>query len=178
MNYRALLGTAAFSLITTALLSASPAMAAPAGEVLGAGNFIHLIAHLDRTIAFYHDVLGLDVQTFGAAPPQPPKFAPNIPVAQLYAVPSSTPQGVAVLRLPERGIGLEFAEFRNVDQRSVRPKPQDPGAAVLVLDVRNLDAIVDKVHAAQVPIVTAGGMPVVSSDSTGKARSIVVSVRT
>ncbi len=164
---RLLLGAAALC------LGAAPIVAAAAGEVLGAGNFIHIVANLNRTVSFYHDVLGLELATFGSQP-QAPRFAPDAPVAQLYAVPTSTPVGVAMLRLPERGVALEFAEFRNVEQRSVRPRPQDPGAAVLVLDVRNLDPILRKVHAAQVPIVTVGGVPVVQRDAAGRTRSIVV----
>ena len=168
LTYRLWLGAAALC-----LLSASPAMAAAAGGVVGAGNFIHIVANLDRTIHFYHDVLGLELASFGG-PPQAPKFAPNPPVARLYAVPPSTSVGVAVLRLPERGVGLEFAEFRGVHQRSIRPRPEDPGAAVLILEVRDLDAIVRRAQASQVPILTVGGVPVVHDDTAGKTRSITL----
>ncbi|MGH8113826.1 MAG: VOC family protein, partial [Rhodanobacteraceae bacterium] len=92
----------------------------------------------------------------------------------LYAIPESTPVGVAALRLPEQGIGLEFAEFRNVAQGSPRPRPQDPGASVLVLTVRNLDTIVQHVRAARVPIVTTGGRPVSHRSGGTTTRSIVV----
>ncbi len=180
LHRRAVPGTAALCVVTaitavTALaVIAAPARAAPAGEVLGAGNFIHVVAHLDRTIAFYHDVLGLQQATFGGAAPAAPRFAPDPPVAQLYAIPQSTPVGVAVLRLPEQGIGLEFAEFRNVAQASPRPRPQDPGASVLVLTVRNLDTILRQARAAHVPVVTTGGQPVAQADAGTTTRSIVL----
>lgn len=35
---------------------------APAGEVIGAGNFIHVVSNLDNSLAFYHDVIGLDLR--------------------------------------------------------------------------------------------------------------------
>jgi catechol 2,3-dioxygenase-like lactoylglutathione lyase family enzyme len=163
-----------FGIAALGLLSTAPTMASEAGsEVVGAGNFIHIVGNLGRTIDFYHDVLGLPPAAPGGQL-QAPKFAPDVPVARLYAVPTSTPVGVAVFRLPERGVGLEFAEFRNVAQRSVRPRPQDPGAAVLILDVRNLDAILTKAHAANVAVVTAGGAPVAGSDAAGTTRSIVL----
>jgi catechol 2,3-dioxygenase-like lactoylglutathione lyase family enzyme len=163
-----------FGITVLGLLSAAPTMAAaPGSEVVGAGNFIHIVGNLGRTIEFYHDVLGLPPAAPGGQLPAP-KFAPNLPVAQLYAVPPSTPVAVAVFRLPERGVGLEFAEFRNVDQRSARPRPQDPGAAVLILEVRNLDSILARAHAAHVAVVTAGGAPVAGSDAAGKTRSIVI----
>lgn len=169
------LGAAALCLLSTPPATAAAAgKVAGAGKVLGAGNFIHIVANLGKTIHFYHDVLGLELATLGGQAPQAPKFAPNPPVAKLYAVPSSTPVGVAMLRLPERGVGLEFAEFRGVHQRSIRPLPQASGAAVLILEVRDLDAIVRRAQAAQVPILSTGGVPVVHSDAGGKTRSIAL----
>ena len=154
---------------------AAAAGAAPAGDVLAPGNFIHVIAHLDKTIAFYHGVLGLNPLTFGNAPPAPPKFAPNNPVSQLYAVPPGTVVGVTVFRLPVMGVGLEFAEFRNVKQKSSRPRPQDPGASVVVLTVSQLDPILKRAHAAHVPILSTGGIPVAAGDGATRYRTVVLS---
>jgi catechol 2,3-dioxygenase-like lactoylglutathione lyase family enzyme len=154
--------------------AAAAAPAAPAGEVLAPGNFIHVVAHLEKTMAFYHDVLGLDQLTFGNAAPAPPKFAANAPVAQLYDVPPDTSVGVTVYRLPVMGVGLEFAEFRNVPQKSVHPRPQDPGASCVVLTVRQLDPILKRAHAAHVPIISVGGVPVPADDPTAAGRSVVL----
>src|SRR6185437_11635493 len=71
----------------TAFVALPTSAASPAGEVLAPGNFIHVVAHLDKTMAFYHGVLGLEPLTAGNAPPAAVKFAVNKPVAQLYAVP-------------------------------------------------------------------------------------------
>src|SRR5580698_10452589 len=54
INRRVLLGTALLC-----VFAASSVVADPAGEVLAPGNFIHVVANLDKTIAFHHDVLGL-----------------------------------------------------------------------------------------------------------------------
>lgn len=159
------------------LLMGSAAMAAPAapaGDVVAPGNFIHVVAHLNKTMAFYHGVLGLDQLTFGNAAPTAPKFAANAPVAQLYDVPSDTSVGVTVYRLPVMGVGLEFAEFRKVQQKSVHPRPQDPGASCVVLTVRQLDPILQRAHAAHVPIVSLGGVPVPADDPTAAGRSVVL----
>ena len=150
------------------------AAGAPAGEVHAPGNFIHVVARLDRTMAFYHGVLGLNQLTFGNAAPTAPKFAANGPVAQLYDVPASTPVGVVVYRLPVMGVGLEFAEFRNVAQKSVHPRPQDPGASVVILTVRALNPILQRAHAAHVPILSVGGVPVPAADAALKGRSVVL----
>jgi catechol 2,3-dioxygenase-like lactoylglutathione lyase family enzyme len=170
------LGAAALYLVAAPTSEAVAAeAAAPVVQVLAPGNFIHVVAHLDRTIAFYHEVLGLELAYSPGGPSQGGvKFAENAPVAQLYAVPPATPVGVQVLRLPERAVALEFAEFRGLDQKSSTPNPQDPGASVLVLTVRSLDPVLARVRAAKIPIVSTGGMPVVISDSAGKSRAVVV----
>jgi catechol 2,3-dioxygenase-like lactoylglutathione lyase family enzyme len=82
--------------------------------------------------------------------------------------------GVAVFRLPVMGVGLEFAEFRHVQQKSSRPRPQDPGASVVVLTVRELDPILLRAHAAHVPILSTGGVPVAAGDGVSKDRSVVL----
>ncbi len=159
------LGAAAFCLVAAA---ASRMVAA--GEVLASGNFIHVIGSVERTVTFYHDVLGLDlVTTRGVG-----QFAANPAVAKLYSIAPTTPMSVAMLRLPDRAVALEFAEFRGVAQRSSAPRPQDPGASVLVLTVRSLDPVLARVRVAHAPIVTTGGVPVVRSDSAGKSRILVV----
>ncbi|MGH8142118.1 MAG: VOC family protein [Steroidobacteraceae bacterium] len=155
---------------TALCLIAAAASAAPAGKVLAPGNFIHVIGSVERTVAFYHDVLGLDlVSARGVG-----QFAPNPAVAKLYAIPAATPMSVAMLRLPERSVALEFAEFRGITHNSSAPRPQDPGASVLVLTVRSLDPVLARVRAAHVPIVTRGAVPVDRSDSAGKSRIVVV----
>ena len=44
---------------------------APAGEVLGVGNFIHAVSNLDKSLEFYHDVLGMDLQRGRVSQPNP-----------------------------------------------------------------------------------------------------------
>jgi len=54
--------------------------------VLGVGNFIHVVANLDRTIEFYHDALGLEMT--GA--PGPHAFSSNAVVSSLYDSPCAS----------------------------------------------------------------------------------------
>ena len=57
-------------------------------------------------------------------------------------------------------------EIQNVDYKTIRLRTQDPGTATLVLVVRNIDAALDGVRRANVPIVTPGGKPVTFADGT------------
>jgi catechol 2,3-dioxygenase-like lactoylglutathione lyase family enzyme len=160
---RATLGVAAIS-----LLVASGSRAATAVVVLAPSNFIHVIGNMEQTVAFYHSVLGLDFAR-GVG-----KFAVIPAVSRLYALPLTTPMQLAILRLPDRAVALEFAQVRGVAQKLSAPRPQDPGASVLVLTVRSLEPILARVRAARVPIVTTGGGPVVIADGAGKSRVLVV----
>ena len=38
-----------------------PPQPAPAGDVVGVGNFAHIVADMERSLGFYRDVLGLSV---------------------------------------------------------------------------------------------------------------------
>ena len=43
----------------------------------GLGNFSHIVADLDKSLAFYHEVLGLEL----VAPPRP--FDPNLTIMKI-----------------------------------------------------------------------------------------------
>ena len=45
----------------TGFISASMLVAAPAGQVVTFGNFIHNVASLEKSAAFYQDALGLEL---------------------------------------------------------------------------------------------------------------------
>ena len=44
---------------------------APAADVVGVGNFSRIVANMDRAVAFYRDVLGLQVTTDVPFSPNP-----------------------------------------------------------------------------------------------------------
>jgi len=66
-------------LIAALLAGAGPwlgAQSAPVSDVVGVGNFSHVVRDMDRAVAFYRDVLGLEV---GASQP----FSPNPAIMRL-----------------------------------------------------------------------------------------------
>src|SRR5580693_4099129 len=113
-------------------LAASAALFAQA-PVVGVGTFIHVVADLDKTIRFYGDRLGLEMN--GA--PGPRTFAPNAVVESLYDAKGSQSR-VAVFKIPGSPLGLEFVEFKDVLQKVVRREVKGPGASVLVLSVPDM----------------------------------------
>jgi catechol 2,3-dioxygenase-like lactoylglutathione lyase family enzyme len=69
--------------------------------------------------------------------------------------------------------GAELVEFSAVDQRKVHRRLQDPGAAMLILLVRDIDAIFSRLKAAGVTVLTKGGAPMFVGPSK-TARAVIV----
>src|SRR6056300_1116097 len=56
------------------------AQSSAAGDVLGSGNYIHIVEDLDRTLAFYQELLGAEPN--GGTEPR--AFGALEPVLQMY----------------------------------------------------------------------------------------------
>src|SRR5258708_24260464 len=130
--------------VLTALFLALPlsgqTSAGQTSDVVGVGTFIHVVADLDKTIRFYRDRLGLELN--GA--PGPRAFSTNAVVESLYDAKGAQSR-VAVLKIPGSPLGAEFVEFKFNDaaeQRPFHPRIQDPGASILVLTVRDVASLI------------------------------------
>jgi catechol 2,3-dioxygenase-like lactoylglutathione lyase family enzyme len=119
--------------------------------VVGVGTFIHVVANLDKTIRFYGDRLGLEMN--GA--PGPRAFAANAVVESLYDAKGSQSR-VAVFKIPGSPLGLEFVEFKDVSQKPFRPRLQDPGASLLAVPVRDVSAVMAKLKEDGAPVISDG----------------------
>lgn len=120
--------------------------------ISGVGNFSHIVANMDRAVEFYRDVIGLEMAG------QPGAFSGNPAILNLGNTPGAQSRFVA-LRIPGSALGVELIEYKDIDRKPVRPRLQDPGAANLILTVRDLDAIVARVKKSGEHINTAGGVP-------------------
>ena len=135
------------------LRAQAPAPAsAPPGEVVGVGNFAHIVADLDRAVGFYRDVLGLSVTN--TIP-----FGPNDAVAK-FGHTEGGQSRVAVLKVPGLAMGVELIEYKDIARTPQRPRFVDPGAANMAFRVRDLDALFPKIAKYPgVTILTSGGKP-------------------
>jgi predicted enzyme related to lactoylglutathione lyase len=122
-------------------------------DVVGSGNFSHIVTNLDKSIEFYRDVLGLELpggeQPFGAKPE----------IMQLGNT-IGAQNRIAVLRVPGSTLGVELIEYKDIDRKPAHPRFQDPGAANLTLRVRDIDAVMARVKSAGEKVLTAAGGPV------------------
>ena len=99
------------------------------------GNFIHVVANLDRSIEFYHDALGLEMT--GA--PGPRAFSANAVVSSLYDAPGAQSR-VASFKIPDSVMAVEIVEFQGLNAKPVGARFFDPGAITLTLVVPDLEA--------------------------------------
>jgi len=151
-----------FALAPAGALSAQ--QPAPAGEVTGVGNFSHIVANLDKSVEFYHDVLGLDLAT----PPAP--FSPNPAIMKLGNT-IGAQSHIAVLKIPGTALGVELIEYKDIDRQPAKPRFQDPGAGNLAILVKDIDPVVARLKKAGAHVLTAAGGPV---DIQGREKGFFV----
>jgi catechol 2,3-dioxygenase-like lactoylglutathione lyase family enzyme len=138
--------------------------ASAAGQITKSlSHAIHAVDDLDTTLTFYRTVLGLNGN---------PSDFPNAAVPLLTNAPGVTLR-LSMLTLPG-GMRFELTHFKGLERKAAQAKYTDPGAASLVLYVRDIDAIVANAKKANAPIVTTGGAPVEVSTAKGQARSIIL----
>lgn len=118
----------------------------------GVDNYIHTVDDLDRTFAFYRDVIGLPVAR------EPGERSASERLQRLTDTRGASLRS-AQLQIPGTGVGLLLTEFSGIDRRAFTPRNSDPGASTLVVTVRDLDTMLASARTFGSPVVTAGGEP-------------------
>src|ERR1700730_1908285 len=145
---------------------------APGQAVQSTPNAVRLtkyilgVADLDRSYAFYH-ALGLDLQNNAAALTAKPNPL-NDALRSLVDVPPGTKFRNMMLKIPNAPFPLEVTEFTGMDVHPAKPRIQDPGASLLVLDVDDVDAALAAAKKAGGEVITAGGSPVKRASGPGR----------
>lgn len=128
-----------------------------AQDIAGVGNFAHIVKEMDRSLAFYHEVLGLEV-----AVNQP--FAPNPAIEKLGNTIGGQSRYIA-LKVPGSDRGVELIECKNIARTPANPHFQDPGAANFIIRVRDANALFTRFQDFQQKhkagrVITVAGKPV------------------
>jgi len=136
---------------------------APPGDIIGVGNFLHVVADVEKSVDFYQNVLGMDLQ--GTPPTGSRPYLDTPAIVNLYDAPGAQYR-VGVALVPASPMRGELVEWKGVDRAPVHPRYQDPGAATLILTVRDLNPILARVKKSGSPILTTGSEPVRLNDSS------------
>jgi len=138
--------------------------AAPASDVvIGSGNFSPIVWDLERSLRFYSDLTGAPV------PSTIPAWTTDPALLNFLAAPTGQVRFGSV-RIPGSTMSVEIVEYKDVPRNALRYRLQDPGAVRLILTVRSLDSLLDRLKLQGVAVVTIGGAPVtVRSHNAGRA---------
>jgi catechol 2,3-dioxygenase-like lactoylglutathione lyase family enzyme len=157
--------------VTLAQASEPTARIAPKGEVLELSEFMLYVANLDRSIAFYRDVIGLELPPR----PNPPAWTADPEVLRIHNTVGGAYR-VATHKLPGAPAtsGLELVEYKGIGREPVQPRIQDVGAATIILFVRDVDALLARLKKSGAPVVTASGAPVTITTEGTRTRAVIV----
>ena len=142
-------------LLIGTLLSAAtgaPRAQAAVSPVKSLGNFSHIVANLDRSLAFYRDGLGLEVTGPAAV------FRPDQVIMKLANVPGAQTR-YTWLKIPGSPMAVELIEYKDIDRAPVSPRFQDPGATTLSVRVRELDGTIARLKTLGGRVITVAGVP-------------------
>jgi len=136
------------------------------GGVIGVGNFIHNVANLDKSLEFYHEVLGMELQRAPGTQASVASGRPFISTPEILNLYNATGghYRVGTALVPESPMRAELVEFRDIDRRAVQPRIQDPGASIYILSVRDLTPVMARVKQSGATVITTGGEPVMLAD--------------
>jgi catechol 2,3-dioxygenase-like lactoylglutathione lyase family enzyme len=127
-------------LVFTMALLALPSRA-QGPMVTGAGNFIHAVGEVERSVKFYRDVLGMELQR----PLGPPQETAQV-MSMYDAVGAKFRAGNA--QIPGVAMRIELVEFQGVERKPVLRTLGTAGASVLMLTVKDLAPVLTRLSAA------------------------------
>ena len=158
---------------TAAIVSAGTADAP--GPATGVRAIVHSVADLDKTVTFYRAGLGLqqvgnDGKPVSAAP------APQVLDEDLskFTDTHGAKFRNTSFNIPGAAFMLELTEFTGIARKKSVPHMQDPGAATLVLTVRDVNKALAGVKQHGGSVMSIGGEPMRLGGETSQNWSVFV----
>jgi lactoylglutathione lyase len=118
------------------------------------------VADLERSIAFYRDILGFEIVFAWNPQADYIRVLVGYPDADIHA---------AILRLPGSDVFLELLEYRNVERVPIDTRTANPGTAHIAFFVDDLDALYADLTARGVRSVSAPVTPTIGPNEGGRA---------
>jgi predicted enzyme related to lactoylglutathione lyase len=184
-----LLRTTSAALLLAACLSPLAAQTKSAtqpspGPVTGIYHWIHSTGDAEKAFAFYHDVFGIDLARSPFAGPapagaptetiRPASQAGSDPLVWNLTDTKGSRFRNVFMHAPGLPFGLELSEFLDIPRETPPTDMWNPGAAQLILGVRDLDAVIRQVKKLGIPSDMKHGKPVSSRVGTRSVRAILV----
>jgi lactoylglutathione lyase len=131
----------------------------PPGNVEGVSHFGIQVADLERSVAFYGDLVGLELVA---------QWVRDEPYIQELVGYPGVELHVAVLRIPNSSSFLEILEYRNVKGCAVDPSTANPGTAHLCFYVDDLESMHGRLAAGGARFVSPVKSPTAGPNTGGK----------
>jgi catechol 2,3-dioxygenase-like lactoylglutathione lyase family enzyme len=173
---RAVILTAVLLCLMPGARSGQVAHSGPVATVTGVGNVLHIIGDLKKELVFYRDILGFKVNRQPRGPASDPAaYIPLLPIiGPMYLMADDAQYRSAEIFLATPATRLEMEDFKGQAQKAVHPRLVDPGATVLVLWVKDVDAVLKSVTRAGADIVSVGKKPVTMRAERGSQKVLFV----
>lgn len=144
--------------------------AAPAGtgRILRPRLIIHVVANMEKSIAFYKE--GLDLQL--ASGP-----APLTGSALLHKAVATHPAAKArqaTLIIPGSNLQLQLIEFSGIEGKAFTQRLYDPGVTRFSIQVRDIDKAFDKVKDRGIVVDTTSAGPVFTQRPRNNTRAVMM----
>jgi catechol 2,3-dioxygenase-like lactoylglutathione lyase family enzyme len=164
--------------VAVVMLAALPALSGAGAQgatsqVVNACHVSPIVENLEASARFYHELLGLELNPTPAPGPLP--VDADSGHLLLHGLPQARLRFIQA-RMAGVRCGIELVEWTNVDRHPIHRRYQDPGATVLSLTVRDLDAVFATLQRAHVRLVTTGARPIAlaGAGSNTKRRAVTV----
>ena len=118
------------------------------------------VASLERSLAFYRDILGFEVSFQWNPQAQYIGELVGYPDVDLHA---------AILKMPGSDTFLELLEYRNVERKAIDTGTANPGTAHVAFFVDDLDALYGELVAQGVSSVSKPVTPTIGPNEGGRA---------
>jgi catechol 2,3-dioxygenase-like lactoylglutathione lyase family enzyme len=168
LKYSALVAAAACGILSAGTADAP-------GPAIGVRAIIHSVGDLDKTVKFYQDGLGLTPVGPGGKPvtamPAPRALDESL---SKFTDTNGAKFRNAMFKIPGTTLDFELTEFTGTSVKKAVPHMQDPGAATLVLTVRDVDAALEGVKKNGGSVLSIGGEPMKIGGEASKSRSVFV----
>ncbi len=126
---------------------------------MGARHAGITVSDLDRSLAFYCDLLGMELvwrRTY-----KEPE------IREIVGVPEATALEIAMLRVPGSELEVELLEYVGCERRSGATRPCDYGSGHFCVFVRSIDALYWDLSARGVPFRSSGPVEMTGGANRG-----------
>jgi catechol 2,3-dioxygenase-like lactoylglutathione lyase family enzyme len=142
---------------------------AGAGKVLRPLSHIHVVANLDKSVAFYRDAVGLDL----AGKPGPLENSTFL--ARAKAQSKGAKGKAATFIIPGSEMRLVLMEFSGIEKKQVPvQRVYDPGVVRFSIQVRDIDKAFARVKPYKIDVPTSGGGIVATQQPRNNTRAVMM----